>query len=119
MIYLALGAARNVSGGPDMVFRPDPSALTNRIEVKLFPLVVEPGLLDCVQWYQVQQYQLSLAGDWATQETIKAYELAAQRAELHNDAAAARFYKSAIEHIRRERQSSPHQSTLVPRELTR
>jgi len=88
-----------VFGGPALVFRPDPAAVSSRAEIRTVPIILGPDIPDCLEWYCAQQYQLSLAGDWAAREMIRVYEDAARRAAQRKDAAGARFYRSAVDRI--------------------
>lgn len=96
MAWLVVAFVRDVFGGPAFVFRPDPAALAGPVEVAAIPTIEQPDMRDCLQWYCAQQYQLSLAGDWAARETIKSYQQAARGAALRKDLASVRFYRSAV-----------------------
>jgi hypothetical protein len=106
MAWVVLSFIQEVFGGPALVFRPDPAALGSRAEVRAVPIIVEPGIHDCLEWYCTQQYQLSLAGDWAAREIVKAYEEAARRAELRRESVQVRFYRSAIDTIVRAQRAT-------------
>ena len=67
-----------------------------------FPVVIEPDVRQSLEWYQSQQYQLSLAHGWVTREMVKVYSHAADRAIRQGDRTSAEFYRAKIRDSRND-----------------
>ncbi len=99
MAWVVLSFVHGVFGDAQPVYRPDPAALSSRVESRAIPAIVEPSIHECIEWYWARQYQWTLAGDWATREIVRAYEEAARTAEARQESAKAEFYRSALSAI--------------------
>lgn len=82
------------------VIRPFLPEIKFPLVCRSFPVVVEPDVKHSMEWYQAQQYQLSLANGWATREMVNVYSHAADRAIRQGDRNSAEFYRSVIRHSR-------------------
>lgn len=83
------------------VYRPLLTEVSYPSTLKRLPEIVEPTIMDCMEWYHAQEYQLSLADSWSTCEMIDLYTKSARRAESRGDNLRAQFYQVSISTLRK------------------
>lgn len=100
IVFVGIVLMQAVISNREWVIRPLFPDVKYPLVCKSFPMVVEPGVYHSMEWYQAQQYQLSLANGWATHEMVNVYTRAADRAIKQGNRAGAEFYRSVIRNSR-------------------
>ena len=99
IVFLTITLTRTILGDGDPGYKPVLTEMQSYDTPKTIPVLTDPNISNCLEWYLAQEYKLSLADDWAKSRMLDTYADAQKRARKLGDRISADFYKSSISTI--------------------